>query len=62
MFRDKEGKISSKRIMGTIVIGVVLVISVVGTINSLSETADIIWPLSALGGSLLGISVAERRK
>lgn len=48
--------------MGTIVIAVVLVIAVIGAWRDTATTAQLLWPLITLGGGLLGISVAERRK
>lgn len=62
MFYDKEGNLSSKRVVGFVGAVVFLGLVVFSAIANRPSMSDLLWTVAVFSGSLLGIGVMERKK
>jgi len=60
ILQDKNGKISSKRIFGGLLIIAGIFISCWGTIFQ-QDVSGMLWPTLTTGAALLGVTVMERK-
>lgn len=61
MFKDVNGKISMKRIVGFCTAVVVWIVAIYAVVNNSQQAYNVLWPLVSLVGGVLGVSVLEKK-
>lgn len=61
MFKDVNGKISMKRIVGFGTAVVVWLVAIYAVVNNSQQAYNVLWPLVSLVGGVLGVSVLEKK-